>query len=156
MSPTVRWVLALSFLFPPAVWAQDYPVKTVRFVTSTPGGGGDFVARLLGQTISGQWGQTIVIDNRPNILGIENVAQSRPDGYTLLATANVFWLTPLMQKVSYDPLRDFSSIALVASSPNVVVMHPSLPVKSVKELIAFVRARPGQLNFAAGSKRSAA
>jgi tripartite-type tricarboxylate transporter receptor subunit TctC len=110
---------------------------------------------VIAQTISGTLGQPVVTDNRPNILGIEFVAQARPDGYTLLVTANVFWLTPLMHKVSYDPQRDFAPIALPATSPNVVVTHPSLPVKNIRELIAFVRARPGELNFAAGSKGSA-
>ena len=158
-----KWAAVLAMAVAVPAWTQDpstssgqsYPVKPIRFVTSTTGGGGDFVARVLGQAISGPLGQPVVIDNRANILGIENVAQSRPDGYTMLVTSNVFWLTPLMQKVSYDPLRDFTPVALLATSPNVVVSHPSLPVKSVRELITFVRARPGQLNFAAGSKGSA-
>lgn len=155
IASTAKWLLALTVTLSAVAWAQDYPVKPIRFVTSTPGGGGDFVARVIAQAISGPLGQPVVVDNRANILGIEHVAQARPDGYTLLVTSNVFWLMPLMQKVSYEPLRDFSSIALPVTSPNVVVSHPSLPVKSIRELVAFARARPGELNFAAGSKGSA-
>jgi tripartite-type tricarboxylate transporter receptor subunit TctC len=148
--------LASTAMLPAAAWSQDYPARPIRFVTSSPGGAGDFVSRVIAQAVSPALGQPVVVDNRGSgVLGMELVAQARPDGYTLLVTSNVFWLLPLMQKVSYDPQRDFAPIALPVTSPNVVVAHPSLPVRSVRELIAFARARPGQINFAGGSPGSA-
>ena len=155
IASTAKWLLSLSLTLSAAGWAQDYPAKAIHLVAPAPGGAGDFIARVIAQSISGSLGQPVVIDNRGSILGIELVAQARPDGYTLLFTSNVFWLLPLMQNVSYDPLRDFSPIALPVTSPNVVVSHPSLPVRSIRELIAFARARPGELNFAGGSTGSA-
>ena len=135
-------------------FAQDFPSKPVRMVTSAPGGGGDVIARLIAQAISGSLGQQVIVDNRGGVISSETVAKAPPDGYTLLSQPNSFWLLPFMQKVSYDPVRDFLPVSLTVTSPNVIVVHPSLPVKSVKELIAFAKARPGQLNFAAGSTGS--
>ena len=150
-----KWLLALSVTLPVPGHAQDYPSKAIRFVTNTPGGTGDFVSRVIGQAISPSLGQPVLVDNRSALLGIELVSQARPDGYTFLVTANVLWLLPLMQKVSYDPVRDFSPVALAISTPNVVAVHPSLPVKSIRELMAFARSRPGEINFAGGSPGSA-
>lgn len=148
-------LIAASIVSLPVV-AQDYPSRPIRFVTSAPGGAGDFVSRVIAQSISPALGQPVIIDNRGSgILGMELVAQAKPDGYTLLVTSNVFWLLPLMQKVSYDPLNDFASIALPVTSPNIIVAHPSLPVRSIRDLVEFARARPGQLNFAGGSTGSA-
>ena len=154
----VRALFAASLFVPSlsSLHAQDYPSRPIRFVTSAPGGAGDFVSRVLGQAISTPLGQPVVVDNRGSgILGMELVAQARPDGYTLLLTSNVFWLLPLLQKVSYDPLQDFVPIALPVTSPNVIVCHPSLPVKSIRDLVTLARARPGDLNFAGGSTGSA-
>ena len=137
-----------------AAFAQDFPSKPVRMVTSAPGGGGDVIARLIAQAISGSLGQQVIVDNRGGVISSETVAKAPPDGYTLLSQPNSFWLLPFMQNVSYDPVRDFLPVSLTVTSPNVIVVHPSLPVKSVKELIAFAKARPGQLNFAAGSTGS--
>lgn len=146
---------ALCFVAAPT-YGQDYPSRPIRFITSAPGGAGDFVSRVIAQSISPALGQPVIIDNRGSgILGMELVAQAKPDGYTLLVTSNVFWLLPLMQKVSYDPLHDFAPIALPVTSPNIIVCHPPLPVKSIRDLVAFARARPGQLNFAGGSNGSA-
>ena len=135
-------------------FAQDFPSKPVRMVTSAPGGGGDVIARLIAQAISGSLGQQVIVDNRGGVISSETVAKAPPDGYTLLSQPNSFWLLPFMQNVSYDPIKDFLPVSLTVTSPNVIVVHPSLPVKSVKELIAFAKARPGQLNFAAGSTGS--
>lgn len=150
-----KWLLVAAVMLSTAGWAQDYPVRPIRLLTSTPGGTGDLVSRVLGQAISGPLGQTVVVDNRGSMLSVELAAQARPDGYTLLVTGNVLWLLPLMQKVVYDPQRDFAPVAPAVTSPNIIVCHPSLPVKSVRELIAFARARPGELNFAGGSPGSA-
>jgi len=128
--------------------AQDYPAKTVRIVASEAGGGGDFVARLLAQGLTAAFGQQVVVENRGGgVIAGDLVAKSPPDGYTLLLYGNTLWLLPLMRsQLPYDPNRDFVPISLAARAINVLVVHPSLPVKSVKDLVALARARPGQLN----------
>ena len=146
--PVVRMLLAgLAALGTTMASSQTYPVKTIRIVTAQPGGGTDFVARLIAQGLSGALGQSVIVDNRPAIIQGEIVSKAPPDGYTLLVVGESLWVQSLLQKVPYDPVRDFTPITLVTSSPNVLVVHPSLPVKSVKELIAFSKARPGQLNY---------
>jgi len=128
--------------------AQDYPARTVRIVASEAGGGGDFVARLIAQGLTAVFGQQVVVENRGGgVIAGDLVAKSPPDGYTLLLYGNTLWLLPLMRShMPYDPGRDFVPISLAASAVNVLVVHPSLPVKSVKDLVALARARPGQLN----------
>ena len=132
---------------------QDYPNKPIRIVTTPPGGGSDIVARIVAQGISGPLGQQVVVDNRASgIVAGDFVSKSPPDGYILLVWANAFVVGPLLlQKVPYDPVRDFSPVILAAQTPNILVVHPSLPVKSVQELIALAKARPGELNYSAGS-----
>ena len=132
------------------VSAQDYPHKPIRIVTSEAGGGNDLASRLIGQGISGPLGQPVITDNR-GIAGYELVAKASPDGYTLLLHGAPFWLAPLLQEMPYDPVRDFAPITLAIRQPNMVVVHPSLPVNSIKELIALVKARPGELNYGAAS-----
>ena len=129
--------------------AQEYPTKPVHIVASEAGGGGDFIARLVAQGLSSAFGQQVVVENRGGgVIAGDLVAKSPPDGYTLLLYGNTLWLLPLMRKqVPYDPHRDFVPVTLVGRAGNVLVVHPSLPVKSVKDLIALARARPGQLNF---------
>ena len=133
---------------------QTYPGKPIRLIVPLPpGGGNDTIARLIGQKISPTLGQQIVVDNRPGAGGIiaaEAVARAPGDGYTLLlANVAVMTIVPNAQKkVPYDALRDFAPVSLIASAPQLVVVHPSLPVKSVKELTALARAKPGALNYA--------
>ena len=134
-------------------FAQNFPNKPVRLITADPGGSSDFIARVIAQGLSGTWGQQVVVDNRGAASGIvasETLAQAPPDGYTLLLYGSGIWIVPLIRNVRYDPRRDFSPISLGTKSPNVLVVHPSLPVKSVKELIALAKARPGGLNFGTG------
>ena len=134
------------------VSAQDYPNKPIRVLTSTAGGASDILARLIGQGITGPLGQPIVVENRPIILSIEAAAKAPPDGYTLLLFGSLIWLGPLMQdNLPWDSTRDFAPITLLANELNILVVHPSLPVKSVKELIALAKARPGVLNYGAGT-----
>ncbi len=133
---------------------QEYPVKTIRIVTSPIGGGNDFPARLIAAAITGPLGQQIVVDNRPTVLIADIVAKSPPDGYTLLLSGSAHWIGPLVEKVNYDPIRDFAALTLVDRSPNVLVVHPSLPAKNVKELIAIAKARPGEMNVAVGGPGS--
>jgi tripartite-type tricarboxylate transporter receptor subunit TctC len=129
--------------------AQDFPTKPVRIIASETGSSGDFVARVTAQGLTSALGQQVIVENRGGgVLAGDLVARSPADGYTLLLYGNTLWLLPLMRKqVPYDPQRDFVPISLAARGVNILVVHPSLPVKSVKELIALARARPGQLNF---------
>lgn len=135
-----------------ATAAQSYPVKAVRLIVpQSAGGSTDLVARPLAQRLTEALGQTFVVDNRTgagSTIGTDMVAKAPPDGHTLLAVAASFSMSPsLYKKLPYDPVRDFAPITQLSALPNILVVHPSLPVKSVKELVAFAKARPGQLNF---------
>jgi tripartite-type tricarboxylate transporter receptor subunit TctC len=134
-----------------AAIAQEYPAKAVRIVTAPAGGGNDFSARLVARGISGPLGQQVIIDNRPTVLAPEIVAKAAPDGYTLLLNGSSHWIGPMVERVSYDPVRDFAPVTLVDRTPVILVVHPSLPVKSVKQLVALAKSRPGQLNFSSGA-----
>jgi len=131
--------------------AQDhYPSKIVRIVTAAPGSNNDWGARLLGDEISPSLGHRVIVENRGG-LAAEVVAKAQPDGYTVLFYGPAAWTLQLFRGVGYDPVRDLAPVTLAMSSPIVLVVHPSLPVKSVKELIALARARPGDLNYASGT-----
>ena len=148
-------VVFVAAIVPPAgsAFAQPYPAKPVRIVVpSSAGGGTDIVARIIAPDLGKRLGQQVVIDNRPGagtMIGIEIVAKSPADGYTLLMGLSTLAInSALYKKVPYDPVRDFAPITQVVSSASIIVVHPSVPVKTVKELIAFARARPDQLNYA--------
>jgi tripartite-type tricarboxylate transporter receptor subunit TctC len=130
--------------------AQDYPMKSIRIVTSEAGGGNDLASRLIGQGLSAVLGQPVITDNR-GISGYDLVAKASADGYTLLLHGAPFWLAPLLQKMPYDPVRDFAPITLAIRQPNMIVVHPSLAATSVKELIALAKAKPDELNYGAAS-----
>ena len=132
-------------------YAQEkYPTKIIRILTASPGSNHDWGARVVAQELTPRIGQRVVVENRGSI-STEIVAKDTPpDGYTLLFYGAFTWLQPLLAKVNWDPLEDLTPISLVISSPNVLVVHPSLPVKSTKELIALARARPEALNYGAG------
>ena len=132
--------------------AQSYPSKPIRIVVGfTPGGGVDINARLLAPKLAEDFGQQVIVENRPGAgtnIANEFVARAAPDGYTLLInTAAVAINMSLYKKVGYDALRDFAPLSLFSMSPNILVVHVSVPVKNVKELIALARSRPGELNF---------
>jgi tripartite-type tricarboxylate transporter receptor subunit TctC len=141
--------------------AQNYPQKPVRLIVGVPPGGTtDVVARLVGQKLGEQLGQQVVIDNRGGAggnIGAEVVAKAPPDGYTLfLATIGTMTINPsLYKKMPFDTLRDFAAISQLTSMPQLLVVHPSVPVKTVKELISYAKSRPGQLNFASGGSGTA-
>lgn len=153
-STRFRFALLLLALLAGAAAAQDYPNRAIRLiVTFPPGGGADIVARVLAPHLTEQLGQQIVIDNRSGasgIIGLELAAKSPPDGYTLVVgISGTLAINPSMfPKLPYDSIRDFAPISLVAVGPNMLVVHPSLPVKSVPELIAFAKQRPGKLSYA--------
>ena len=140
-----------------AAQAQPFPSKTVRLVVPFPAGGStDIISRTLGQKLSEMWGQPVVIDNRPGgstIIGTDVVAKSAPDGYTLLVTPASFTIVPsLIDKLPYDPVKDFEPITLINTTPLVAVVNLSVPAKSIQELIALAKGKPGALNFgSAGS-----
>jgi tripartite-type tricarboxylate transporter receptor subunit TctC len=137
---------------------QAYPTKPVRMVIAlAPGGGVDTTGRFLAQKMSEAWGQQVVADNRPGAGGsiaAELVAKAAPDGYTMLMTSSGISITPSIMKLGYDPRKDLLPVSLAVVSPGVMVVHPSLPVKNVKELIAFARARPGELLFSSSGQGS--
>lgn len=136
--------------------AQAYPTKTIRVVVAfAPGGGTDLLSRVVGQKLQEAWGQPVVVENRPGAsgrIGTELVARSNPDGYTLVGTSpGPFVISPsLTTKPTYSVAKDFAPITMVARYPQLLVAHPSVPVKTVKDVIALARARPGKLIFAAG------
>ena len=136
--------------------AQTYPAKPVRIVVPFAAGGGvDVTARILAQGLTERLGQMVFVENRTGasgIIGTEFVAKSAPDGYTLLVGSQTTQaVVPAMYKTSYDGARDFAPVTVIATSPLLIVAHPSLPVKTVKDLIALAKARPGQLTFGAAS-----
>ena len=137
------------------VSSQDFPNKPIRIVTSGAGGGNDFAARLIAPGVADALGQPVLVDNRGAAIAGELVAKAPPDGYTLIYLGSTLWLAPFLQaKVPYDPVRDFSPVTMAVRQPTIVVVHPALPVKSIKELTALAKARPGALNYASGTSGS--
>ncbi len=142
---SIAWMLAL--LGADAVFAQHYPNKPVRIITGEAGGVTELGARIIAPALSNILGQPVIIENRTSVVSIEHVSRAVPDGYTILMGPNSIWIDPLLRKSSWDPVRDFSPISHISSSPNIFVVHPSLPANSVAELIQLAKARPGTLNY---------
>lgn len=144
--------LFIIFVFSSTASAQGYPSKTVRLIVPFAAGGStDIMGRLVAQKLSAVWGQQVVVDNRPGgstVIGTDIVAKSAPDGHTLLVTPAPFTIVPsLLKKLPYDPAKDFEPITLINTTPLVVIVHPGVPAKNIKELIALAKARPSVLNF---------
>jgi tripartite-type tricarboxylate transporter receptor subunit TctC len=145
-------LLALATFAVPGAYAQSYPTKSIRLVVPfTPGGGVDINARLVAQKLTEYLNQQVIVENRPGAgtnIGNEFVAKSAPDGYTLLINGGSVAINMALYKnLNYDTLRDFVAISLFSESPNVLVVHPSLPVKTAKDLVALAKAKPGAMNF---------
>ena len=145
-------IFSVALLIASAVWAQDYPTRPVRMVAPfAPGGATDVLARIVSQKLYERWGQTVIVDNRPGAggnIGAELAARSAPDGYTLVVAGAPHAINmTLYSKLSYDLVKDLVGINRIASYPSAIVVHPSLPAKTIKELIALARKRPGELNF---------
>lgn len=152
-------VTALPVFLAAPAYAQNYPQKALRIVVPFPAGGTtDILARAIGQKLTEQWKQQVIIDNRPGAganIGAEVAAKSPPDGYTLFGISTIHAINPsLYSKLAYDPVRDFSPITNVAATSQILSVHPSLPVKTVKEFIVYVKARPGQLNYSSAGNGS--
>ena len=151
--------ISAALLIAPAVQAQNYPVKPVRIVVPTaPGGGTDLIGRLLAQNLSSQLGQQFMVDNRGGAgttIGTAAVAKSPADGYTLLLThSSLAFNATYYNKLPYDTLKDFAPISLVAEQPFLFAVHPSLPVKTVAQLIALAKKNPGQIAYSSGGAGS--
>jgi tripartite-type tricarboxylate transporter receptor subunit TctC len=160
MAPRLLRALILLLAAAPVVpgAAQEFPSNPVRFVVPLPAGGTmDIIARTVGQPVARALGQNVIVDNRPGgggggIIGTEAVARAPADGHTVLFIGNGFTMNPALRaKLPYDTEKDFTAVARVASNPLVVSVHPSLPVTSLKQLVALARARPGELTFASGT-----
>jgi tripartite-type tricarboxylate transporter receptor subunit TctC len=157
---SVSLILA-AFSCGPAA-AQTYPSKPIRIVVPyPPGGSGTIVARILGDRLNQAWGQQILVDSRPGasgMIGADIVAKAAPDGYTLLAgyTSEVAINVSLFPKMTYDPVKDFAPIALTGIIPMILLVHPSVPAKSVKELMALARSRPGEMTYGSAGAGSPA
>lgn len=134
------------------VHAQDkYPTRPVRIVTATPGGGNDFLARMIAPPLGNVLGQQIIVDNRPSRLVGGIAARSTPDGYTVVVGGSTMQYTPLMEKMDYNAIADFTPVSLLERSPNILVVNPSLKINTVSELVAMARAKPGALNYGTGA-----
>ena len=146
-------VAAVAALAPPAARAESYPSKPIRMVVGFPSGGApDILARIFSEKVSPSWGQPVVVDNKPGAggnIGAEAVAHAAPDGYTLaLGTVGTHSINgALYSKMPYDMVKDFVPVILLASTPNVLVVHPSVPARNVQELIALAKSKPGGLTF---------
>ena len=148
---TGTFSVALMAMVTGVTSGQDYPTKPIRIVTSNIGGSNDFVARVVAQGLSESLRQQVVVDNRPaGPISGQVAARAQPDGYTLMVGTSSTWVGPLLQKDVYNPLSDFSPISVVSRVPNLLVINPSVPAKSAKELIALAKAKPGELNYASG------
>ena len=147
-------VIALGLAAPQHLHAQTYPTRPVTIiVSSTAGGGTDILSRLVGNQLSQQLGKPVVIENRPgagSVVGTVAAAKAAPDGYTLLAglNANMAVNPSVFRHLAYDPIRDFTPVAMLASYPFLVVVNKDFPAKSIKDLIALAKAKPGKINYA--------
>ena len=147
---------AAVWMCPAASWAQQYPTKVVRYVVPFgPGGSPDLVARLITDRLTRMWGQQVIVDNRAGVAGVLGtafVAKSAPDGHTLVQcnVASSGIGVTLFAKIPYDHHRDIAAVTRIGLTPNIIIVHPSMPVKSMKELIAYAKRYPGKLSYASG------
>jgi tripartite-type tricarboxylate transporter receptor subunit TctC len=152
-------IAAIAAALAPVAAAQTYPAKAIRIVVPFPAGGtSDILARAVGQKLTEEWKQPVIVDNRPGAsanIGADIVVKSPPDGYTLLCASTIHTINPsLYSKLGYDPVRDFTPITLIAATSQVLAVHPSVPVKTVKEFIVYAKKRPGQLNYSSAGNGS--
>jgi len=157
---SMRFCIAVMLAFSTALAiAQNYPNKSLRIIVpNTPGGQTDLLGRMVGQKLAEKWGQSVIVDNRGGantIIGMTLAAKAAPDGYTLAVASTSMAINPgLVRDLPYDGVKDFSPITNLANIPFLLVVHPSVPAKSIKELIALAKARPAQLTFGSGDNGS--
>ena len=136
--------------------AQEYPTRPVRIVTSAAGGTTDLIARYIARGLTASLGQQVIVDNRPTgIIPAEIAIKASPDGHTLLFHGSSLWMMPLLQKVPFDPATDLAPVTLATTTPNLVVVHPSVAAESIKQLIALAKTKPGALNYGSGATGAA-
>ena len=150
---------AVALLMMSHASAQNYPAKSIRIVTASGAGGGvDTISRIVGQKLSERWNQSVVVENRPGgggVVGSDFVAKSPADGHTLLTISISYSVIPSSHKnLAYDPVRDLVPVTVLVNAPNILVVHPSLPARSIKELISLAKARPGELYYASSGNGS--
>lgn len=151
---------ALLLTIPAVAYSQTYPTRPVRFIVPfSPGGASDTAARIIGQKLGERWGTQIVVENRPGAggtIGTELASKAQADGYTLLmGSSTELAVNPnLYTNLKYNTTRDFTPVALIASTPLIVAIHPSVAAQSVKELVALAKAKPGQINYASRGSRT--
>jgi tripartite-type tricarboxylate transporter receptor subunit TctC len=151
----MRWIALVLAALALTAQAQTFPSKPVRFIVPfPPGGPTDIIGRLAAEGLARAWGEQVVVDNRPGgagNIGMEQCARSPADGYTICMISIAQTISPaIYSKLGFDPVRDFTHVALLATLPSLLVVHPSLPAKNVRELIAYAKTRPGKLNYASG------
>ena len=151
---TMRWIAAVAIAAAAPAFAQGYPTRTVRLIVPFPAGGGsDVIGRIVAQKLTERFGQQVIVDNRAGAggsIGTEAAVKSAPDGYTMvLASTSEIAINPsLYSKLTYDTLKDLTPVALVASTPMVVIVHPSMPLNTVRDLVALAKSKPGEINVA--------
>src|SRR5881397_3034451 len=153
MKRVASWLaILIASLAAGAAGAQQYPSKPVKIIVGfAPGGGSDFIARVIAQKLTERLGTQVIVENRPgagSTLGSEVVVKSPPDGYTLLLTPASYTVNPSVYKLSFDPLNDITPIAQISKGPYVIAVHPSVPAKTLKELVDYAKANPGKLSYA--------
>jgi tripartite-type tricarboxylate transporter receptor subunit TctC len=159
-SRTPRCLVACVLSCATAAFAQTYPTRPIRLISPyAPGGGSDTLARVIATRLTESWGQPVIVENRPGAagsIGAEAAAKATPDGYTILVTPNaVLTINPhIYAKLRYDPIRDFAPITVATNSPYLLVVHPAVPAANAKELIAYARAKPGQLSYSSSGNGS--
>jgi tripartite-type tricarboxylate transporter receptor subunit TctC len=157
----IRWSIAaiVAHAAAPVLWAQTYPTRPIRLIVPyPPGGAADNTARILSPRLGEALGQQVVIDNRSGasgIIGADIAAKSAPDGYTLLHDASAFSVNPSLRKLPFDPLKDFAPVAMLMRTPNMIVVHPSLPVNTTRDLIDLAKAQPGRITMGSSGYGSA-
>lgn len=157
-----KWICSIILFCAFLSWAhaQDsYPSRPIKIIVPfPPGGTSDILARTIGQKLSQEWGQQVIVDNRPGAganIGADMAAKAAPDGYTLLILSTIHLINPSLYKnLSFDPIRDFAPIGMIAETSQVVLVHPSLPVKSIQELIAYAKLHPGEINYSSAGNGS--
>lgn len=156
----ILFFILIAFSVPETTYAQQYPVKSVKIIVAfPPGGGNDFIARFIAQRLSASLGQQFIVENRAGAggtIGVEMGIKAAPDGYTLTLISNSYTVNPSLYKIRFDPAVDITPIIQISQGPYLIVVHPSLPVKNINELIEIARTRPEQINFASSGQGSVA
>jgi tripartite-type tricarboxylate transporter receptor subunit TctC len=155
------FLIVLMWVWSSAVWAQSYPTKSIRIIVPfTPGSATDIMARIVGERLNAAWGQPVVVENKPGAggtIGIRDAARADPDGYTLVLVSSGHAVNHVLYKdLGYDTLKDLASVAMLGSLPSVLIVPPTSPANSVKELVAMLKAKPGQYNYATAGVGSGA